>query len=264
MRIRIRLTLALVFALAVACATSPTGRQQVMLVPEDQMVELGDASFAEISAELPKSGDRRAVAFVQCVARELTAEVGQPQSWDVRVFASEEANAFAVPGNHIGVYEGMLEVAETQGQLATVVAHEIGHLAARHAAERVSQTMLVQGGLLAVSEVMGDSEQRALALGALGVGAQLGVLMPFSRVQESEADRLGLRLMARAGFDPEQSLALWRNMQRATGDGPPEFLSTHPSHETRIRNLTEWQPEVQPAYREAVSRGDRPRCGSAT
>jgi len=132
---------------------------------------------------------------------------------------------------------------------------------ADHSRERVSQALLVEGGLAAVSAIMGDSDKRRLVLGALGLGAQLGVLMPYSRIQESEADRIGLALMARAGFDPRGSVELWRNMERQVGASPPEFLSTHPSHETRIEQLTQWQGEVRPTYEQTVRRGGRARCG---
>lgn len=254
-------SLFVVVVVAVACATSPTGRSQLMLVPEDQMVELGNQSFEQISQEIPASEDREALRYVQCVAGEITGELDRSQSWDVRLFDSEDTNAFAVPGNHIGVFTGMLDVAKNQDQLATVVAHEVGHLVADHSRERVSQALLVEGGLLAVGEIMANSQLRDLALGALGLGAQFGVLMPYSRIQENEADRIGLDLMARAGFDPEESVELWRNMERQVGGSPPEFLSTHPSHETRIENLTQWQTEVRPAYERAVRQGGRPTCG---
>jgi predicted Zn-dependent protease len=233
-----------------------------MLVPEDQMAELGNQSFAQISQEVPASNDPRKVSYVRCVATEILREFDSPGQWEVRVFDSPQVNAFAVPGKHIGVFEGMLEVAKNQDQLATVVAHEIAHLVAGHSRERVSQALLVQGGLVAVDQIMGDAQQRDLVLGALGLGAQLGVLMPYSRVQESEADRIGLGLMARAGFDPREAVELWQNMERQAGAGPPEFLSTHPSHETRIENLTQWQGEVRNDYRQARRTGRQPRCGT--
>ena len=181
--------------------------------------------------------------------------------WEVTVFEEESPNAFALPGGKIGVHTGLFTVAENQDQLATVMGHEVAHVLAQHGNERVSTAYATQSGLALVS-AMGDpnsATQRQL-MGALGVGAQVGVLLPFSRTQESEADQIGLELMARAGFDPRESTALWRNMAAAGGGAPPEFLSTHPAHGTRIQALEAWTPGALRLMEQAHAAGRRPSC----
>lgn len=251
---------------AVACATSPTGRKQLMLVEDEAMTQLGEQSFAEIGKQMPESQDPAAQAYVQCVANNIVRELGQEyqlpegQQWDVKVFQNEAANAFALPGGNIGVFTGLLDVAENQHQLAAVMAHEVGHVIAEHGGERMSQALLAQGGLAAAGALLEDSQTRPLVLGALGLGTQVGVLMPYGRKQESEADIIGLRLMAKAGFDPRESVELWRNMSRHSPGGPPEFLSTHPSPENRIENLQSKMEEAMALRQQSVASGGRPRC----
>ena len=150
-----------------------------------------------------------------------------------------------------------LAVAENQHQLATVLGHEVAHVIARHSNERVSNQYAAQTGLQLAGAITRGSPE---LMGLLGVGAQVGVLLPFSRTQESEADKLGLDLMARAGFDPRQSVPLWQNMARSGGAGQPEFLSTHPSHGTRIQELSARIPQVMPTYESARAAGWRPAC----
>jgi predicted Zn-dependent protease len=177
------------------------------------------------------------------------------------VFEDDTANAFALPGGKIGVHTGLLEVAKTQDQLAAVLGHEVSHVLAGHSNERVSAEFAAQAGMAALQAVADASNPmhgRALAL--LGTGAQVGILLPYSRAHESEADLMGLDLMARAGFDPRQSIALWRNMASAGGGQPPEFLSTHPSHQTRIRDLEARIPQALPLQEQARARGRRPAC----
>jgi predicted Zn-dependent protease len=185
----------------------------------------------------------------------------QPGEWEVTVFADDQINAFALPGGKIGVYQGLLSVAENQDQLATVVAHEIAHVLSRHSNERISTQYATSTGLELASILAGQATPAKQTLfGLLGVGAQVGVLLPFGRKQESEADLVGLELMARAGFDPRQSVDLWQNMNAASGSGPPEFLSTHPSGETRIRTLTQHMPTVLPLMERARASGNTPDC----
>lgn len=249
-----------------ACATSPTGRRQLMLVEDEQMSQLGEQSFAQLKQELPAADDPQANAYVECVARNIIRELDKQyqlhagKSWDVQVFEQAQANAFALPGGNIGVFTGMLEIAENQAQLAAVMAHEVGHVIADHGAERVSQTMVTQGGLAAAGAMLSDTQYRPAILGALGLGAQVGVLLPYGRAQESEADEIGLELMAKAGFDPREAVQLWKNMQEKSEGAPPEFLSTHPSHGSRIEHLQE-NMETSLALRQAaVAERGRPRC----
>lgn len=248
------------------CATSPTGRSQLLLYPESQMTQMGLTAYDQIKRETPVDGDAATNLYVNCVARALVKEAprrpGTPSSWEVTVFESDAANAFALPGGKIGVYTGLLEVAENQDQLAAVIGHEIGHVQAQHANARASAAMATSIGLQAAQTAAGAyTPQYSQLVGLLGVGAQYGILMPYNRGQESEADYLGLELMATAGFDPRESVQLWRNMARANPRGPPEFLSTHPSSSARISQLEMDMANVMPLYENARKRGRRPNCG---
>lgn len=246
-----------------ACATSPTGRSQLMLISDAQVNEMGVAAFDQMKQESPLSGDARTNRYVSCVADATLAAMPSDQAggWEVRVFEDETANAFALPGRKIGIHTGLLEVAVNEAQLVTVIGHEIGHVLAHHSAERMSLQFAAQGGSTLLAVLLGEATQeKGLLFAALGLGAQYGVLLPYSRIQESEADAIGLELMARAGFDPAESLALWRNMSSAGGEQPPEFLSTHPSHSTRITDLQRQLAQVQPLYEQARAQGRRPNC----
>ena len=264
-RMRGAAAMAAVALLAAACAVSPTGRKQLMLIPENQMSAMGAQAFQEIKRDTPREQDAAVVAYVQCVADALTSlpEVrDQHPDWEVMVFADDMVNAFALPGGKIGVYRGLLGVAETPSQLAAVMGHEVAHVLARHGNERVSQQFAVGETLGLIDSWMaaGNRANREIAMAALGMGAQVGVLLPFSRAHESEADAMGKELMARAGFDPRESVTLWENMGRAGGGGTPEFLSTHPSHGTRIRDLQQGMDGVLVLYREAQAAGRVPTC----
>lgn len=253
----------LLFVLA-ACATSPTGRRQIIVLPEDQVDSMGLAAFEELQQTTPKLNDPARVDYARCVADSIlrSIEGENPARWEIAVFNDDQVNAFALPGGRIGIYKGLLETAANQHQLATVIGHEIAHVRARHANERVSTGMVAEGGLQIVQILAGDpSPRKNQVFAALGLGTQVGVLLPFSRAQESEADVLGLRVMANAGFDPRESIPLWENMQKAGGARPPEFLSTHPSGDTRIRNLSEQMPEAMASYQQARAAGRRPACG---
>jgi predicted Zn-dependent protease len=244
---------------AVSCSRSPTGRKQLALVPEAQIEQMGQQAYSELKQTEKISSDSALTAYVKCVAERITAALPEKGNWEVTLFEKNEVNAFALPGGKIGVYTGILPVTKTQHQLAAVLGHEVAHVLAKHGQERVSEQLAAQGGLQALALILcnkGDS-RRALLLSALGLGAQVGILLPHSRAQESEADVLGLEYMAKAGFDPRQSTELWRNMAKAGGGGPPEFLSTHPSHDTRIQNLEAGIPKVLPLF-EGVS--SKPRC----
>ena len=246
-----------------ACEESPTGRKQVTLVPDRQMAEIGSRSFAELLRGQPLVEDQRVLDYVGCVTRALVDVLPAPQGeWSVAVFQDPSPNAFALPGGKVGINLGMLGVARTPDQLAAVIGHEIGHVRADHSNERLTQELAVQGGLMLVdllAEEPGSAGHLVLRK-ALGLGAQFGVLLPYSRAHETEADLIGLELMARAGFDPRASLALWRNMA-AAGDGQPlEFLSTHPSHDSRLDDLAAGMETALELQRQALAEGRRPRC----
>jgi predicted Zn-dependent protease len=246
-------------SLLAGCATSPTGRSQLMLMPDSEMKQMGVQAFTTIKKETPVDRETATNRYVDCVAGAITREVGG--NWEVVVFQDDAANAFALPGGKIGVNTGLLKVAENQDQLATVLGHEVAHVLSNHSNERVSQTFAVQQGLGLITALANPrSATGQTMMGLLGVGAQYGILMPYSRIQESEADLLGLDLMAKAGFNPQESIALWRNMGRAGGGQPPEFLSTHPSHSTRITDLKAHMPVALRLQQQARQRGRRPDC----
>jgi predicted Zn-dependent protease len=258
--------LALLGLLALACETSPTGRSQLIVVSDDQMREMGVASFEQLKQEKPISTSSAKKAYVSCVARAVTSALGggyQGASWEVVLFEDESANAFALPGGKIGVFTGLLDVAKNQHQLATVLGHEVAHVTARHSAERVSQgtaAQLLAQGVSAAGLVNPASTAGQATLAALGLGLEYGVLKPYGRTQESEADLIGLDYMARAGFDPAESVALWQNMAAGGGAQPAEFLSTHPSHATRIADLQKRIPQARLLQQQARAAGRNPSC----
>lgn len=263
MRCRVLLVL-LCSVLASACTTSPTGRSQFLLLPEQDVDSMGLTAFEQLKQTTPVLKDPGAVDYARCVAISILRSMPdeEPANWEIVVFDDDQVNAFALPGGRIGIYRGLLKTAANQHQLATVVGHEIAHVRAHHANERVSAGMVTEGGLQLLQVLAGQpSPGKNQLFAALGLGAQVGVLLPFSRTQESEADVLGLRLMAAAGFDPRESIPLWENMQKAGGSKPPEFLSTHPSGSTRIQNLTREMPQALVSYEQARQAGRRPNCG---
>jgi len=246
--------------LLTACATTPTGRSQLAFMPDDQLNSMGLQAFADLKKEKPISQDAKENTFVRCVANAITQEVGG--SWEVIVFEDKTLNAFALPGSKIGVHTGLIDLVDNQHQLAAVIGHEIGHVLARHSNERMSQKLGAQMGISLIAAVAAPQTplgQTAVSL--LGVGAQYGVIMPFSRLHESEADLIGLELMAKAGFNPSESVTLWQKMAQASqGEQPAEFLSTHPSHETRIDDLRENLPKATKLMQQAQATGKKPNC----
>ncbi len=256
------LTLIATTTALVACATSPLGRSQLQLFPESQMAEMGVAAFQDMKQQQPLETSSQTNGYVSCVARAIIAELPEQRTWEVQVFKDDSANAFALPGGKIGVHTGLLDIAESRDQLATVIGHEVAHVLASHANERVSTSYVASTGLQLAQVAAGEpTAAKQQLFGLLGLGAQVGVLLPFSRTQESEADLLGLDLMAKAGFDPRASIPLWENMSQAGGGKPPEFLSTHPSHTTRIGDLSKRLQTAMPLYEQAKRAGKRPGCG---
>lgn len=249
----------LLIGLLVGCTTSPTGRTQLALLPEDQLQAMGAQAFAEMRKTGKQVHDRRTQAYVECVVEHIAAGIGSGQDWQVAVFDDDDANAFALPGGRLGVNTGLLRVARSPDQLAAVIGHEIAHVTANHHNARLSAAYAAEAATRLAAAAAGDGISPQL-MGLLGVGVQYGVINPYSRSQESEADLLGLSYMASAGFDPRASIALWRAMA-AEGGGVPGFLSTHPSHGARIELLSEAMPDAVQRYQSARERGRRPDCG---
>lgn len=239
-----KLILCTVAALTVAgCGSSPTGRNQLKLFSEEKLAEVGTQSFEELKKNTPISHSTSTNNFVKCVANAITAQVSSDVfagTWEVVVFDKEDINAFALPGGKIGVYTGLLNITENSSQLATVIGHEVGHVIAGHGNERASGDAAIGVGLQLAGALLESQnvQQQQTIMQALGLGAQIGIALPYSRIHETEADEIGLRLMAQAGFEPQESVSLWENMSKASGSrSTPELLSTHPSPDTRIENL---------------------------
>ncbi|MFT6703055.1 MAG: putative Zn-dependent protease [Pseudomonadales bacterium] len=246
-----------------ACATSPTGRSQLLLFPESQLDQMGVQAFAGMKENIKVSNKPIHNEYVQCIANSITKHVAKSVfagEWEVVVFDDPKVNAFALPGGKIGVYTGLLEVAVNQHQVAAVMGHEVGHVIAHHGNERVSTNALIGAGQQAVNAALEANQVASsqLIMAGLGLGAQYGVAMPFGRKHESEADEIGLELMAKAGFNPQESIELWTNMAKASGGkAPAEFFSTHPSNQTRIKDLQANMAPALVAYKAAVT---RPNC----
>jgi len=268
---KLRSTVHLIFGVCIvsvvsSCATSPEGRSQLKLLPDDQINSMGEQSFEQIKQDTPESKNENMRAYVQCIANAIIPQLDEdnnPAMWEVRVFADEQANAFALPGNKIGVYEGLFKYAVNQHQVAAVMGHELAHVIAQHGNERVSDQLAAQAGLTIAAIALGTSatsdDNKALILAGLGLGVQYGVILPFSRTHESEADLIGVELMAESGFDPRESVKLWENMAKAGGQAP-EFLSTHPSSSTRIKDLNARMPRALDAYSKAQATNKKPNC----
>jgi len=258
------LALFVVGLLVFGCATSPLGRKQLKLLPSDEVNRAGGRAFHEILAQKPQTADVLATARVRCVTAFLARGIPGPAGeldWHVVVFEASEPNAFALPGGRIGVNRGMLDVATTPDQLAAVLGHEMAHVQADHANERMSANLAATGAvtLLSIAAARADLSARHAA-NLLGAGAQLGILFPYSRAHEREADLLGLDLMARVGFAPDAAVLLWQRMSAARKSTPPEFLSTHPASESRIAELRQRLPHARFLYRDARAAGHRPVC----
>lgn len=257
-------------AVLVACATVPlTGRRQLSLIPASSMLSMSAQEYGEFLKKNPESSDARNADLVRKVGKNIQASVERYMTskkladrlsgykWEFHLVESKEANAWCMPGGKVVVYSGILPITKDESGLAVVLGHEISHALADHGAERMSQGLLAQLGGVALQEALKEKpdQTRTLWMTAFGAGAQYGVLLPFSRVQETEADHLGLIFMAMAGYDPQTAVDFWQRMARAKGgNAPPEFLSTHPSDETRIRDIKREIPNATRYYKNALKR----------
>ncbi len=227
-----------------------TGRTQLVDMSREQEMALGFESYREILSReaVVRSGPR--FDLVQSIGRRIAAAAKADDpgfEWEFSLIESDQANAFALPGGKVAIHTGILRIARSSDGLAIIMGHEIAHAIARHGAERIAHQKLVRMGTMAATFAFSDMDYQtqSMVMGALGVGAQYGVLLPFSRDHESEADYIGLIYAARGCFDPTQAPGLWQRMGEAGGGAKPaEFMSTHPSHETRIRQFDQWMPEA--------------------
>jgi predicted Zn-dependent protease len=250
-----RFVACLLVVMIVSCSTVPgTGRRQLNLLSPAEEMQLGLTSFEKMKRELPMSKDPAANALVQKVGRRISAVAPLPKAqWEFVVFESKEVNAFCLPGGKVGVYTGILPITQDESRLAAVIGHEVAHAVARHGGERLSVAL----GLAGIGAVLDSATQERrwhnAAVQVYGIGSAVGAALPHSRLQESEADHLGLLYMARAGYNPEEAVNFWErfadyNRQRGGGQGL-WFLRTHPVDETRIRQLKEWLPEAKAQFR---------------
>jgi predicted Zn-dependent protease len=240
----------LVIGLLLACQSVPvTGRQQLILLSAGEENRLGIAAYEQILKEEKVSKDPQLNAMVTRVGRRIAEVVNRPDfAWEFRVIEKDVANAFALPGGKVAVYTGILKYTRTEAGLAVVMGHEVAHALARHGGERISRSLIAQLGLTAVQIGLSNSDP-AIVQG-LGLAYGLGIELPFNRSQESEADHIGLVLMAQAGYDPREAIPFWERMEAGKkGQGPPEFLSTHPSGNRRIAQLKQWMPEALQYYK---------------
>ena len=241
-------------ALIAACVTTPeSGKQAFIMISLSQEATLGKQAFGEILKKEKESKDARLVGITERVGRRLAAVTTMPNlDWEFKLFESEQMNAFALPGGKTAAYTGLLKVCENEAALAAVMGHEIAHVTARHGAQRMTQQMVLSTTMSAAGITLTNKDSRALILGALGLGLQYGIQLPFSRGDESEADQIGLAYMAKAGYDPREAVRFWtRFSQMKQGGQPPEFLSTHPADATRIANLNRFMPRALAQYKNA-------------
>lgn len=246
-----------------ACTTVPiTQRQQINLVSEGTLTAASQQQYDEFltshevirntpqSAMVQRVGERVRSAVEQFLTNRNQLSQLSGYQWEFSLVDSPEVNAWAMPGGKVTVYSGILPITRDEAGLAAVMAHEVAHVIARHGSERMSQELLTQMGGQALSAVLASRPEasQALWMKVFGVGTTIGVMLPYSRLQESEADHLGLIFMAMAGYDPHAAIEVWQRMAQQGGAGVPEFLSTHPADQTRIRELTQKLPEAMGYY----------------
>ncbi len=268
MKMAVRMTLltllSLTFAMAGCSEVGITGRSQLTLVPDSVINSMSLQQYSQFISENKVSTDAAKSDMVKRVGARIVKAVDEfcrqhmerdpfaGYQWEFNLVEDDAVNAFAMPGGKVVVYTGLLPVAQNEAGLAVVVGHEIAHVFARHGNERMTQGLLVQMGGIAVEQALKEKPEatRNLFATSYGLGAQIGILLPYSRVQESEADRLGMIFMALAGYDPHEALTFWQRMaQQGGGSHPPEILSTHPAPETRIQNIQNIIPEAMEYYR---------------
>jgi len=256
--------LVLTLLIIISCATVPiTGRQQLNIIPQSELLALSFSSYDQVLAESQLSHDKTQVRMIKRVGARISASAEaflkennlssqvKNYQWEFNLIEDDQmVNAWCMPGGKVAFYTGILPICQDETGIAVVMGHEVAHALANHGGERMSQGVLTQLGGMALNEALKNKpeETRAIALTAFGVGAQVGVLLPYSRMHESEADHIGLILMAKAGYNPQEAVPFWERMNAGAGARPPEFLSTHPAPETRIDNLKKQLPEAMKYY----------------
>lgn len=238
-----------IIALTVSCVTVPdSNRRAMQFIPDSQMNSMGEQAWADILKKEKRSKDKKMTKKVVEIGRRIAKASGAKFKWEFALIdAPKVMNAFCLPGGKIAVYTGILKVAKNNAGLAAILGHEVAHAVAKHSAERMSQAVIVQFGMAALDELTTNSKYKPLIMGSLGLGAQFGIMMPFSRMHESEADQIGLKYMSKAGYDPKEAPALWKRMTKG-GRGVPEFLSTHPAPNARAEALKGQISDVLPLY----------------
>lgn len=266
MKMKMMSIIAVIAIVLYSCSTVPiTGRKQLNLIPDNEMLSMSFREYDQFLKENKLSHNQQEVNTVKTVGNKLAYAVekyfnekGQSgqldgYKWEFHLVQNKEANAWCMPGGKVVVYTGILPITKTPAGLAVVLGHEIAHAVAKHGNERMSQALVAQLGGVALSEALKNkpAQTRNIWLAAYGIGSKVGVLLPYSRVQESEADHLGLIFMAIAGYDPHEALTFWQRMEKEQGGSSiPEFLSTHPSNQTRIEDIKKEIPEAMRYYRQ--------------
>lgn len=255
-------SLILIAVTAIGALIGPTS---AYAVSNAEMEAQAAREFAKIKASAPLTVDRDIIDYVSCVANAVVNVLDPPysdMSWEMAILETDQINAFVMPGGKIIVYEGILRVARNQDQLAAVIGHEIAHVTAEHTKSKLLQGRGARIGINVAAVLLGGGSQGATytAQEALYQGAMLGIMLPYKRSQETEADEIGLEYMARAGFDPRAAVPLWQQMSEETGDGPSELLSTHPSDDKRIDSLISQWSKTLPLFNAAIQSGLNPNC----
>lgn len=263
-----RILLVLLFAVSfaggfVSCETNKqTGRRQLLLFSEDRMAEMGVEAYQQMTApsEVTLATDPRLTEPLQRVGRAIADAANKPEyKWEFKLIQADTVNAWALPGGKIAFYTGIYPILQDEAGMAIVMGHEVMHAILQHGNERMSQTSAAQVLLAGASIASEGSEYNSEIMAALGAGAQFGVLLPYSRKHESEADRYGLMLAARAGYDPEAAIGVWQRMaEMSEGQRPPEFMSTHPDPLNRVEAMKKWMPEAKRLYEQSQKMPNRP------
>lgn len=247
------LALTVIFSFS-RCVSTPSGdgqKKSFIVVPAAQEKSMGEQAYAEILKKEKVSKDKRLNSMLQRVGKRIAAQSPVEMEWQFTLIESKEMNAFCLPGGKVAFYTGILPVVQNEAALAIVMGHEVAHAVARHGAQRMSQALGAQMGLALLDlAVLKDSKYRNIALASLGLGTQVGIMLPFSRSHETEADVMGLKYAAAAGYDPAEAPKFWERFAKATSAGgkPPQFLSTHPADTSRIKKLNSLQSEAQALY----------------